>query len=409
MINFTAWPEMLAWPYLMLQGWLPYKDIAIAHNPLLLLDLVIFFKLFGVGIMQLKIYTWILIATNTFLVYFVANKFWNNKSAYLSSILYVLLTVVFEGNGLWFDLALTPFAILLYYFLRQKNYLWTGIVFALGFLTKQTFVYFAIPVAIVMMQSTKNLLQQSKQLVVGTGIIFTTFAIILYALGILDDYYNWAINFGIFYLPNAEGQISLPNLKQLLFVLAPFLIAVLSMDYLLLGFAVVGALGVYPRFELFHFQPALPFIAIALSIFIFSKKHHLFKFVASLLLVLFLVIGVKRSLGNNTRFFESDVQKTVTAIDSLESKPQTLYVINYWDNLYTLTNTKPPKPLIPYIPWYLSFGNNRETILNGLKINTPEVTVIGERDGNFSELYQFVDKFYSCNIVDKKVELCIKN
>ncbi len=46
MINYTAWPEMLAWPYLILQGWLPYRDIAIAHNPLMLLDLVIFFKLF---------------------------------------------------------------------------------------------------------------------------------------------------------------------------------------------------------------------------------------------------------------------------------------------------------------------------------------------------------------------------
>jgi len=154
-INFTAWPEMLAWPYLMLQGWLPYKDIAIAHNPLLLLDLAIFYKLFGVGIIQLKIYTWILIAINAYLVYFVSNKFWNKKVAVISSVLYLLLTIVYEGNGLWFDLALTPFAILLYYFLRQKNYLWSGIIFMLGFLTKQTFIYFLLPVAVEIVLSTK--------------------------------------------------------------------------------------------------------------------------------------------------------------------------------------------------------------------------------------------------------------
>jgi len=55
-LKFTAWPEMLFWPYLMLKGWLPYRDIAIAHTPVLLADLTIFFKIFGLGLLQLKIY-----------------------------------------------------------------------------------------------------------------------------------------------------------------------------------------------------------------------------------------------------------------------------------------------------------------------------------------------------------------
>ncbi len=121
------------------------------------------------------------------------------------------------------------------------------------------------------------------------------------------------------------------------------------------------------------------------------------------------MLGVYRQLGTNTRFFESDVEKVVIKINSLQRSVDSLYVINYWDNLYALTNTKPPKPLIPYIPWYLDYGDNKASIINGLKTNIPEVIVIGERDENFSELYQFVDKFYSCNIVDKKVELCQKN
>ena len=41
-MQFTAWPEMLAWPYLILKGFLPYKDIAIAHNPLLIFVLTKF-------------------------------------------------------------------------------------------------------------------------------------------------------------------------------------------------------------------------------------------------------------------------------------------------------------------------------------------------------------------------------
>ncbi|MBP9759599.1 hypothetical protein KBD45_07950, partial [Candidatus Dojkabacteria bacterium] len=91
-------------------------------------------------------------------------------------------------------------------------------------------------------------------------------------------------------------------------------------------------------------------------------------------------------------------------------KSNNIYVINYWDNIYALTNTIPAtKPLIPYIPWYLNFGDNKTEILNDLKTEMPDEIVIGERDAVFPEIYTFVDKFYTCNVVDKKVELCSKN
>jgi 4-amino-4-deoxy-L-arabinose transferase-like glycosyltransferase len=164
--RFTAWPEMLAWPYLILQGWLPYKDIAIAHNPLMLLELSMFYKLFGVGILQLKIYTWLLILLNAGLLCFVVNNLKEDRdkktklyknSGIISAILYILLVIVFEGNGLWFDLALTPYAILLYYLLTKKEYLFSGVVFVLGFLTKQTFIYLALPIFIFLIQNKKEL------------------------------------------------------------------------------------------------------------------------------------------------------------------------------------------------------------------------------------------------------------
>ena len=51
-LKFTPWPEMLVWPYLILKGWFPYQDIAIAHTPVLLADLAIFGKIFGVGLVS---------------------------------------------------------------------------------------------------------------------------------------------------------------------------------------------------------------------------------------------------------------------------------------------------------------------------------------------------------------------
>lgn len=407
MINFTftAWPEMLAWPYLILHGWLPYKDIAIAHNPLLLLDLVIYFNIFGVGITQLKIFTWFLIFINTLITYFVAKKYWTKKIGLLSAILYVILCLVYQGNGLWFDLALTPSALLLYFFVKEKRYADAGMFFAFGFLTKQTFIYFLIPVLYYLIKSS-NIKKHVSKFMLGFGFVMLIFIAIMAKLGILNDYYNWAIKFGILYLPSAVGQIQLPNIMQLLFALAPFAIFIFGTE--LLPWAIVGAIGTYPRWELFHFQPALPFLAIAISIFIFSKNKKIIKYIVSIFVALFLCLGISRVSGNNTRFYESDVTNVSNVINASETKQ--IYVINYWDNVYALTNTVPAtRPLIPYIPWYLNYGNSKEMILSDLKVIMPDTILIGERDKVFPELYTFVDRFYMCNDVEKKIELCSKN
>jgi 4-amino-4-deoxy-L-arabinose transferase-like glycosyltransferase len=407
MFNFTAWPEMLAWPYLILQGWLPYRDIAIAHNPLLLLDLVIFFKLFGVGIMQLKIYTWILIATNVYLTYYVGKKFWSKNIGLLSSFLYLVLCIIFEGNGLWFDLALTLFALLLYLFLKDKKFVWAGVVFALGFLTKQTFVYFALPVAISIIKDNGLKIKEFVKFAYGLIPVFVVFAIYLTANNLIFDYYNWAIKFGILYLPTAVGQISFPTLKQFVFAVVPFIFLIFNSELLIINFALFGALGVYPRWELFHFQPALPFLSIVIASFVYSKRNIFLKIIIIVCSILYMVYGLSRQIGNTTRFYESDVQKVQDSI--IINQYSSIYVVNYWDNIYALTNTLPPKPLIPYIPWYLDYGESKNIILSNLKSEMPEAIVIGDRGNEFVDVYDFVDKYYTCNIVEKRVELCEKN
>ncbi len=417
--RFTAWPEMLAWPYLILQGWLPYKDIAIAHNPLMLLELSMFYKLFGVGILQLKIYTWLLILLNAGLLCFVVNNLKEDRdkktklyknSGIISAILYILLVIVFEGNGLWFDLALTPYAILLYYLLTKKEYLFSGVVFVLGFLTKQTFIYLALPIFIFLIQNKKELFNNFKKLFIGSLIILVPFIVILQSFGILDDYYKWAIEFSIFYLPNVEGQIQLPSLNQFIFAIIFFFPLFFTKDIILILFALAASLGVYPRWELFHFQPALPFIVIAFLSLISNKKINQYvKYFVALIMITFLVIGIKRQLGVNTRFFESDVKNVVTQVNNLNLEKRSLYVVNYWDNIYALTHTTPSKPLIPYIPWYLSYKDNLDKIVTNLKTEVPEVIIIGKREKTNNNLYDFIDKYYSCTYVEKEVELCRKN
>jgi len=406
-INFTAWPEMLAWPHLILNGWLPYRDIAIAHNPLLIAVLALFYKMFGVGILQLKIFTWILIFLNSFLTYFVTSKFWNKKKAILVAALYLLLCIIYEGNGLWFDLALVPFALLLYYFVRLKMYVLAGIVFALGFLTKQTFIYLLIPVLISEIKNKNTLLTRSEKFLRGSLVVAILFLIIMFVFGIADDFYLWAVKFGIFYLPGAEGQVLMPTLKQFIFSVAPFL--VLFLNFTLVPWILAGIAGVYPRFELFHFQPALPFLAIAVSNIIFSKQKILIKSIIVVFIFAFLFLGLKRQIGTNTRFYEPEVIKITDEINKAGTKE--IYIVNYWDNIYALTNTIPAtRPLIPYIPWYLNYANDKESIINNLKLKMPKVLVVNEKDKlDWVELTDFIEKFYSCNFIDNKLGICYKN
>ena len=124
----------------------------------------------------------------------------------------------------------------------------------------------------------------------------------------------------------------------------------------------------------------------------------------------FIVVGIKRQIGTKTRFYEPEVKNLVETINNVNNlKEKTMYVINYWDNLYPLTNTLPPEPLIPYIPWYLEYKNNIDLIVNNLKSSPPEFIVIGKRENNNQNLYDFVDKYYTCELQEKSIELCSRN
>ncbi len=149
-MSFTAWPEMLAWPFFILKGWLPYKDFAMVHTPLLVLDIALFNKIFGLGAVQLKIYGWILIALTDLTLFYVAKKLWSAKVALLSLLFFIPLQILYDGNGIWFDYALSIWGLLALYLLLSKRYLAAGVVWALAFLTKQTAVWFLFPISFVM-------------------------------------------------------------------------------------------------------------------------------------------------------------------------------------------------------------------------------------------------------------------
>ena len=79
--RFTAWPEMLLWPFLIAKGWLPYQDIAIVHTPLLFLITSLVFRFSGFNLISLKIFTWGLILLTDVLIYTVFSRIFNSRLA----------------------------------------------------------------------------------------------------------------------------------------------------------------------------------------------------------------------------------------------------------------------------------------------------------------------------------------
>lgn len=408
---------MTFWPYLIIKGWLPYKDIAIAHTPLLLVDLTILYKLFGVGLWQLKIYTWLLILLTDVLLFWIVRKIWNRKTAILSLLFFIPFQLFYEGNGLWFDLALAPVTLIVFYFIKKKDYLWAGIFWALAFLTKQTAFWFLIPTGLmflqgISLQKPQKLIKISKKFALGVLGTFLTAILAIWMFGFLKDLYYWAFEFGIGILPKAQGQINLPSFRQLAISFFPFSILFFLFfvqrrkeSIFLSIWAIAGALGTFPRWELFHFQPAIPFLAIAGGL-VFSRVKKL-KPIIKILLVGYIVLNTflvskyyLREWGRETRFFEPEVKQITTYIKKNTEQNDKIYVLNAWDSVYALSNTLPAvRPWVPHLPWYMELPGIQEDIVSSLDIVRPKLIIQGEYSKTGLDSYkpELIDEFIRDN------------
>lgn len=381
--RFTAWPEMLFWPYLLIKGWLPYQDIAIVHSPLLVLALSFFYKIVGIGIIQQQIASWSVVLLSSLLLFITIKNFFSIKKALLSIIFYILLQVYYEGNGIWFDHALVLFVILIFFLLQKKRMFLAGIAWGLALATKQTAFWFILPILL-----SRPSLSFFKGVFLTAVIFFSSLAI----LGIADDFYRWGIVFGIGTLSRLPGQINPPNMREFIASLIPFLAIAPFSGKFLWPWLVAGSMGIMPRFEFFHFQPALPFLALSYAKAV-DKKY----FIPLLIIVSILITrGTVRSIDKPIRFYEENDKKVIQIVKERVSPEDVIFVTGYWDNLYSFTNTLPAiRPFIPQLSWYLNQPGITEEIISDLEKARPKIVVRKKESGRINE---FISNNY--NIVD---------
>lgn len=411
-IKFTAWPEMLLWPYLMGSSWMPYENISIAHTPVLLFFLTMFFKIAGSGILQLKLFTWGLILVLDLLVYWVTSKLFNKKVALISLCGFVLWQMFFEGNGLWFDLAMSAFALGIFYQIKKKNYFRSGVFWALAFLTKQTAFWFLIPVVYEVWHLNKKMLtRESLNFAKGSIATMVIAGLAIMATGILPDFLTWTVKFGIFELPKAVGQVQLPGLKSLIISSMPFSIMILLLfgrmkkNTDLVLWAIAGAMGIYPRFEYFHFQPAVPFLALSTGLLMSQRiKKNFFGFSRIIYLAVgfyFLAGFFMKTYNEGTRFYETDVSNVSDYINNKTKDGEKIFVMNYWDNVYTLSHTLPAiDPWVPQLSWYLEREGVQREMVADLSESSPRYilqypyTNVGASSYVPDEVFRYVSENY---------------
>src|SRR3990167_2155503 len=322
--QFAVWPEMVVYPYLLNNGFLLYRDIINPYPPSLTWFLAIFAKIFGYSPLAYQILTWIIILIIDLSIYIISQKVFKNRRFALSSVaFFAVLSIPFGVNCLWFDLVQTPLILwalyFFYQFLNSKtksslklNFLVSFLFLTIAFFIKQQ-VFWVVSLFLVFplkkyklrrLKSSRysplslhkradtpkvgsmysllhiypsrlalwysaseyrfdvlKFLKNHYQASLPLGVLLIFHILYFFVQGTLANFAFWVFYFPAFLASKMPGYVLLPSAKQMLVVLALFVLFVPTMvrksQILFLATPAVLILFAYPRFDYFHLIPAL--------------------------------------------------------------------------------------------------------------------------------------------------------
>lgn len=395
-LRFTAWPEMLAYPYLINKGFHFYGDIIHPFVPLLVVTLSLIFRLWGNTLEVLKAFTIIVILISDGLLVWVVNKLFKKIRYTLFGLaLYIILQICFEGNGMWFDLAVAP--LLICSFLTAVNWfgenkkIWaiaTGILFAIALLVKLSTIWIVGAVLFLALGTRRKYIWSFL-----TSVLFFSFTILLFLVRIFDlgnwqNIFYWGFIYPLFIVIRMPGYFSPPSLGQAVFsmgILAPLCLILIITSiklrnttvYLALIFFFGAVFFGLHRFGYFHFQPALPFFVIGLLAYlkffrplIKQKKRSYQTVLIGLSLSLILLLFVRTVITDwdkDTRFAEGSVLEETSEISSIIPFGEEVFFYNVPSQYFALSDLLPPAPWADTFPWYLELPGIQERVVASLE------------------------------------------
>lgn len=396
-LRFTLWPEMVVYPYLVNNGFALYKDLINPYPPTLTLVLSFLTKLFGYSPLVFQAITWFLIAVMDLTLYFITLKITRSIFLSLASLcFFLLISVPFGVNGLWFDLVQTPIILLsVYYFYRfflRGNSKYLNIAFGLAmlafFIKQQALWLIFAYIALLAINKPSKLVKIFRNLLPSLIIFISTAAFfLLYLLTTdnLSEFFNWVFVFPFFKASNMPGYISLPAPKQILPIILVYSLClpgnfITKKNRSLFIISLVLVLFAYPRFDFFHLIPALAVSSILFGqkLRTLSKASSYIKLTFLLLVFLLATYTARYILKNNTteiRFFEAEITGAASFLELTTDKKDPIYVQNGPDQILPLASRLPVKPWADEFPWYLENTTLQSTIVSSMISDNPKFIV----------------------------------
>lgn len=394
-LTFTAWPEMISYPYLMLSGFTPYKDFIMPYPPTLVFILKFIFSLFGTDPLVLKNLTWVFILITDITIFFLLQKTTGKLKISLGFLfVFIILQSLLDGNMLWFDFASEiPILFGLIFFLNwmekriTKNLIFTAIFFALAVTIKQTaLVYLGFLIISILLLLKKFSFKEFSAIFIGFGLVFLFLFLYLVQISALEEFWNWTIFYPLTQWSNFPGYVQMTlshrEIFLLVFLTLPFTWIFINWARFLsekklqifLLFFLAAIIAIYPRFSYFHLQPAIPFF-ILFSAGIYNLINIRQRIIYICLLGVFLleVINFTRPFvwGSNIRFYDK-TDKDLAAKISLESKGEKrIFLQGLNSSLYAFTNTFPSNNWSDNFGWYLEIPGVSEWTIQGFEKSPP--------------------------------------
>jgi len=377
-VQFTAWPEMFSFPYMVNKGLLIYRDFHHAYQPLLTIILSFVYKIFGYKLLVLQIFTWALILISDILIFTISlNLFGRKLTSLIPVAAFVILQPFFEGNMLWFDLATVPLILFSIWFLFRKNWFWAGFFIALGILIKQQVGLLLLGYFVYIWLKKVKFKDFLYFAIGGTLPVVVTF-ILLFVNGIFNDYLLWTFTFPLKYLPKIPGYPTWPTLKQdltLAVLASPFLLLVRKKyrtpESLFLVVIFLAAItSSLPRFSYFHLQPMLAIYVILLGM-ITVPQNRLYLLIVPALVFLYVLKQNLIYFGIPPRFYNKDAESLAKIVRSEIKKNEKVYLLGSNSLIYILSDTVPPKPWIENYVWHFEIPGMQAKLTTGWEKDPP--------------------------------------
>ncbi len=393
-LQFTAWPEMVSYPYLVNNGFKLYSDFIHPYPPLLTLFLSGWYRVFGYQLIALKALTWGVILVSDVLIYLSLKKLMKSARAALVGVLfYALLQPFLEGNQLWFDLAIVPFVLAGFYFWVGKKYFWSGLMLGLAALIKQTTGLYLVVGGLWLVAGERDF-EKWLGFWAGPGVLAAGTAIWLILQGTLGDFLNWNLVYPFTFWTKFPGyvQFSLSEIQLMILVVlvVPLILfgSKLKGGLLVIVPFLISLLLIYPRFSFFHFQLALAFLVILYGVIIAKAKLPFVEMAAFLsLLLLVVVFPVLGSGWRKEARFWGAYDMEMGKIIANKVKGEKVYLLGPHSLMYVFSGTAPPKPWSDNFGWYLEIPGVQEEMITRWQDNPPGyIYWVNPSPGNWFDL-----------------------